>query len=321
MYQNQMVGIDPRNNINDLTNQEWLKRTSSIGITPQQKEAFFNVHPHLYEIRKFLIHQFGPEALQMVFGDIVPSLMVYPYRNPDKYSLAHPASFDEREIIDHIELLTKRNEIVLDIFNGSGNTLSSCYKTGRTGGGIELMTEWIEITKKRILEVTGSPYQSGKNNLYLKQGDCREVLSTMKSDNIDLIITSPPYFNILKNTNGWRSRRRSGNGFAVNYGNSSKDLGMMDNYEEFMGQMTLIYNHCYRILKKGKFMVIIVADISSKGGFVPYHIDTIHAASSPGLKLCGIQVVMDHWKRFNGYGIPVRLSLNFHHHYALIFRK
>jgi len=321
MNQNQMVRVDPKNNINDLTNQEWVERSSSISITPEQKELFFRAQPHLYQIRKALMHELGPEAVRMVFGDLVPSLMVYPAKRPDNYSFAHPASFDEREIIDHIELLTKRNDLVLDLFAGSGNTLSACYKTGRIGAGIELMPEWFELTKKRILEVTGSPYQYGKYNLFLKQGDCREVLPTMKSDYIDFIITSPPYFNILKNSNGWRSRYRSRNGLAVNYGNSTKDLGKIDNYEEFMRHMTLIDGHCYRILKKGKFMVIIVADIFSRGEFVPYHIDTIHAACASGFKICGIQVVMDHWKRCDDYGIPNRLNLSFHHHYALVFQK
>jgi len=321
MYQNQMVALDPRNNVNELTNQEWVSKSSSIRFTPEQKEQFLNVHPHLFQLRVALMNRFGPDVVEAVFGDIVPSLLAYPAIMPDKYSLAHPASFDEREIIDHIELLTKRNELVLDIFSGSGTTLSACYKTGRMGAGIELMDEWIEVTKSRILEVTGSPYQYKKYNLFLKQGDCQEVLPTMKPDYFDFIISSPPYFNILKNPNGWRSKYRRRNGLAVNYGNSERDLGRLNSYQDFMKQMTLIYSQCYRILKKGKFMVIIVADISPKGQFIPYHIDTIHAVCASGFNLRGIQVIMDHWKKCNDYGIPNRFFFNFHHHYALVFQK
>ncbi len=321
MFQNNTnMQIDPRNRINDLSNGEWLERTSSIRLTPEQKEQFLKIQPLLHRLRVSLMEAYGPDLVQATFGDVVPSVMVYPPKMPSRHAFTHPASYDEREIIDHLELLTKRGDLALDIMSGSGTTLSACYKTGRVGAAIELMDEWIEVTKRRILEVTGSPYQYGKHNLCLRQGDCREVLPTMKPDYIDFIISSPPYFNILKNPNGWRSRYRKRNGLAVNYGNSERDLGRLDNYQEFMRQMTLIYGQCYRILKRGKFMVIIVADIS-KGQFVPYHIDTIRAVCASGFNLHGIQVVMDHWKKCNDYGIPNRFFLNFHHHYALIFQK
>lgn len=85
--------------------------------------------------------------------------------------------------------------------------------------------------------------------------------------------------------------------------------------------MGKIYSQCFRVLKKGKFMVVIVTDIFSRGRYVPYHLDTIDVAQAAGFTLKGIQMVMDHWKRKYIYGSPRGLFANFHHHYALIFQK
>jgi DNA modification methylase len=264
---------------------------------------------------------FGPDPVEKLLGDIVPSVVMYPPVRPDKYALAHPATFDEREITDHIKLLSNPGDLVFDPMAGSFTTGISSYKKARMFAGIELMEEWFELGKKRISEIIGSEYQYGKHNLFLKQGDSREVMPKMPPGIADLGIFSPPYFDILKNPKGGRAEYRRRLGLPVNYGNSSKDLGNIHDYREFMKQMEIIYRECFRVLKKGKFMVVIVADICSHGQFVPYHIDTVRACQASGFTLKGIQVVMDQWKRKYVYGPPKRLFVNFHHHYGLIFQK
>ena len=301
--------------------QDWATLASSIKLTPEQEALFLKLKPILFQLRVTLMKEFGDHVVEHLFGDVVPPVLLYPAVRPDQYALAHPGSFDEREIIDHIELFSKPNEIVLDPMVGSGTTMVACYRTGRSGAGIELYDHLIELIKQRILDVTGSPYEYGRHNLRLKQGDCREVMPTMMPEIIDLIVFSPPYFDILKNPRGERAKARRRAGLPVNYGNSPSDLGNMDDYKEFMVQMALIYSQCFRLLKTGKSMVVIVADIVKYGAFIPYHADTIYAAQAAGFKLRGIQVVMDHWKRKNIYGPPRRPYECFHHHYALVFQK
>ena len=86
--------------------------------------------------------------------------------------------------------------------SGSGTTLIACYKKGRIGAGIELMDHWFNLSKQRISEVTGSPYEYGNNNLYLHNDDCIELMPKMKKGIIDFGIFSPPYYDILSNPKG-----------------------------------------------------------------------------------------------------------------------
>jgi len=65
------------------------------------------------------------------------------------YKEAHFATFPEELPETCIKAGTKRGDVVLDIFAGSGTTLSVASKLGRKGIGIELNPEYIKILKKR----------------------------------------------------------------------------------------------------------------------------------------------------------------------------
>lgn len=320
---NQAIQNQSRTNLagHPVSEERWKELASSIRISPDQERAFLEFNPFFHQIRDLIAKKYGEDASASIFGGVEPNVVLYPPQKPNEYALTHPASFDLREVIDHIELLSKPNDKVLDIMCGSGTTLEAAYRTGRVGGGIELMDEWFELAKSRLSRVMGSEYQNGLNRIFLLKGDCREILPDLRNENTDLVVFSPPYFNILKNANGARAHYRKKMGCRINYGNSPKDLGNINNYDEFMAEMTSIYRHCLEILKRQKYMVLIVADIFSRGRFVPFHVDTMLAAESAGFHLKGVQVVMDHWKRKYVYGAPRSGMIDFHHHYALIFQK
>lgn len=51
--------------------------------------------------------------------------------------------------------VTKRGEIVLDPFSGSGTTLIAAHNMGRVGRAIELDPKFVDVTVRRFAEVTG----------------------------------------------------------------------------------------------------------------------------------------------------------------------
>jgi site-specific DNA-methyltransferase (adenine-specific) len=56
-----------------------------------------------------------------------------------------------------IEMLSFKNEVVLDCFSGSGTTGVACYLTGRNYIGIEISKNYYEISKSRIEKITNQP--------------------------------------------------------------------------------------------------------------------------------------------------------------------
>ena len=69
--------------------------------------------------------------------------------NPKPYRGAHFATFPEELPETCIKAGTKKGDVVLDIFAGSGTTLRVASKLGRKGIGIELNPEYVKILKKR----------------------------------------------------------------------------------------------------------------------------------------------------------------------------
>lgn len=67
----------------------------------------------------------------------------------------HPTVKPVAMLKDAILDVTKRGDIVLDCFLGSGSTLIACEQTGRTCYGIELEPKYCDVTIKRYEELTG----------------------------------------------------------------------------------------------------------------------------------------------------------------------
>lgn len=68
---------------------------------------------------------------------------------------SHPTVKPVAMLKDAILDVTKRGDIVLDCFLGSGSTLIACEQTGRICYGIELEPKYCDVTIKRYEELTG----------------------------------------------------------------------------------------------------------------------------------------------------------------------
>ena len=77
----------------------------------------------------------------------------------------HPTVKPVSMIADAILDVTKRNDIVLDAFLGSGSTLIAAEKTGRICYGIELDPIYIDTIIKRWQKVTGKEAIHQESNI------------------------------------------------------------------------------------------------------------------------------------------------------------
>ena len=73
-----------------------------------------------------------------------------------------PANIEEKKIYEHptikpqnilqnlIQVSTKKNDLILDCFSGSGSTAIACMRTKRRFIGYEIDKKFYEIAKNRI---------------------------------------------------------------------------------------------------------------------------------------------------------------------------
>jgi len=282
--------VDPRNKINELANREWMVETKSV---------WFSRPP--------------PR---------------------DKLKAQHPATFAESDIVRLIEFFTKPGGTVLDPFVGSGSTLVACARAGRSGVGIELIEHWAGIARQRVADSSvrspsrTGPEQSPATTTFVEVdqqvliGDARELMPQFTEGSFDFIVTSPPYWNILRKD--WDHKvkaERKSKGLQTRYSDDPNDLGNTESYEQFLDQLGKVFAECRRVLAPKRYMCVVVSDFRHKSEFIAYHSDITRVMESVGFSLEGITILVQDSKNLYPYGIPFAFVSNIHHQYILTFRK
>lgn len=83
-------------------------------------------------------------------------------KQPTVLDFKKPSRSEEHPTMKPVELFayqiqnsTKKNDIVLDLFGGSGTTIIACEQTGRIGYSMELDTKYCDVIIKRYENLTG----------------------------------------------------------------------------------------------------------------------------------------------------------------------
>jgi DNA modification methylase len=192
-----------------------------------------------------------------------------PPRKKDEYT--HPAKFPEKLIKELIMNFTFEKDWVLDIMVGTGSTLIAAYETKRNGIGIELLTEFLQIAKKRVEKVnppTKLPGFESSNKSILINGDARNVVNLLTDykEMIKYCITSPPYWNMLKNPGSEGQQKRRKQGLKLTYSeDNSQDISNISDYSVFLHTLVDIYKKTSSILSKDGKLTVIVKNVKQDG--------------------------------------------------------
>lgn len=237
----------------------------------------------------------------------------------------HPAPYSFQDIEKLISFFTKRGMTVLDPFGGVGSTAKACEICGRQCISIELSEKYHNLSIKRLEKEIG---EGASNNHQFINGDSCSILPTLKDNSVDMVVTSPPYWGILDKQDQKVKKNRVEKNLDTKYSDSDRDLGNVKDYQEFLNILVdKIFIQCARILRSGKYMLIVVSDFRDKGNFISFHSDIIQRLNNkniPGggiLGLAGTKVLIQNHKSLHPYGYPFSYVENIHHQYVLIFRK
>lgn len=233
----------------------------------------------------------------------------------------HPAPFSFTDVARLIRFFTKSGHTVLDPFVGIGSTLKAAAVEGRKGLGIELNPQFVELARERLSSELDGNLLAERDQKVL-EGDVRDLLPTIAESSVDLVITSPPYWNILHKEDHKARQERSSKGLATRYSDDERDFGNIGEYDVFLRELTEIFSGCARPLRPGRYMALVVGDFRDKGSYRMFHADlarSLEEASSFVLK--GITILHQPQKRVFPYGYPAAYVPNLHHQYILILRN
>jgi len=236
-------------------------------------------------------------------------------KTPEEMKLKHPAMFPVELCRRLIQIYTKKGDLVIDPFVGSGSTLVACKELGRRGVGIDINEKFVKLAQERLVQESLDTSEIESPKVYTD--DAANLLNYVEVESADLCITSPPYWMV-------HLRRRSADYKQPRpYSQLARDLGNITDYPTFMAELKRIFENVYRALKTGKRCIVIVMDIRVMNKFIPYHMDIAAIMKDIGFSLEDI-IIWDRRKEYNKLrplGYPYVFIVNKVHEYIMIFRK
>jgi len=229
----------------------------------------------------------------------------------------HPAPFPYSMIERLVKFFTKKDALVLDPFCGVASTLKACGLNERRGIGIELVPKWVNLSKKRLKEEVPN-YSEQK----IIKGDSRKILDRFDPNSFDFIVTSPPYWQILTKAADHKViKERIEKNLDTKYSEDKNDLGNITDYDQFLKELKLIFQKCFKVLKHGKYMVVVVSDFRHKSKYIPFHSDVAMIMEKSGFETKSMSILVQNAKQLFPYGYPYDFVPNIHHQFILIFKK
>ena len=237
----------------------------------------------------------------------------------DKIALKHPAPFMVKDIIKLVSFFTKKKQIVLDPFNGTGTTLLACCRTGRKGIGIDLNKNYNDLAKKRLKD---QPNYKDQKIIF---GNSLNKIKNIEGE-INYCVTSPPYHNILRNKgNGIRDVKdnyRKGARTGVEYYSENKnDLGNQKSYQNFLNLFEKIMSEVFLKLKNRSYTSIVISDFTVNKKEKNVQGDVVNLMQNIGFDFVGTTVLLQETKPLYPFGYPYSYVINHHHQNIINFRK
>ncbi len=176
-----------------------------------------------------------------------------------------------------IQRYTKKGDVVLDGFLGSGTTLIESQRLGRHGIGIELLPEVAQSAKARIESEPN--IHSVQNHIII--GDSSSIsikeqihiaLSRIGKDALDLVLLHPPYHDIIK------------------FSQNPNDLSNKPTVEEFCDAFGQVIENTTEALRPERFLVIVIGDKYSDSEWIPLGFYAMQEAMKRGFSLKSIVI-------------------------------
>jgi DNA modification methylase len=245
-----------------------------------------------------------------------------------KKHLKHGATFPEKLSSRLISMYSKENDIILDPFLGTGTTVLSALNLNRAGIGIELSSDFFEISKNEIEENIGL---FSNKNYKLINGDSLTEIDTLDDSTIQLTVTSPPYADLIHKVTEDRNKRHKKSAFVIEnnattkiYSNNDKDLGNMA-FNQYITVVEKLMKKIYSKTKCGGYNVWIVKDYRDVKNKIPY-VD-LHSAIAEAGKKAGFKyhdlIIWDQNEQRSLVllGYPSIFYVNQNHSFIIVLRK
>jgi len=147
---------------------------------------------------------------------------------------------------------TKKGDLVLDGFAGSGTTLIECRRLDRNGIGIELNHDVATAARKLV---GSEPVLPGRRTEIVEgdssKVDIRPILKHFGATGVGLLIMHPPYHDIIR------------------FSEDPDDLSNAPDVESFLGRFAACLDNLVPFLEGDRYMALVIGDKYAGGEWIP----------------------------------------------------
>ncbi len=225
-----MSEVSPKNRLNELTPQQWLRFTKTwfIHNPPPRKKAE----------------------------------MLHPAKYPEKMIEEFVRFFTKEGGIVFDPFLGTGSTLVAchnSNRNGIGIELQEKYA--------KIARERIQLLESQLkLDEQGSKLKAKQVVLQGNSAELEKYWKEYSLPLVDLVITSPPYGPML-NKKGLVTKKREEEGLDLKYSDDTNDLGNATGYENFLQKLMVIFTQMKPLIKEDGYLVVILQNYMDKGEY------------------------------------------------------
>ena len=125
---------------------------------------------------------------------------------------------------------------------------------------------------------------------------------------------------MLHRSTGNFKERRDKNNYDQKYSDGLNDLGNIEDYDQFIGEIVKIFKQIYPILKNKGYITVIIKNVKKEGKLYPLAWDLAKQLGELYI-LKDEKIWIQDKVRLAPYGYPYSWVSNIIHHYCLILQK
>lgn len=197
---------------------------------------------------------------------------------------------------------SKEKDHILDCMIGGGTTAIAAKILNRHITCVDVNEQALERTRKSLeFEV------ENKSKQRIIKCDARNM-TFIKNEEIDFVLTHPPYADIVKYSEG----------------KIEEDLSGIHDLDKFCDEIEKVASELYRVLKKGKFCAILMGDTRRNKMYQPLAFKVMERFLKQGFVLKEDIIKRQHNCKATGFWVKRSQESNFlliMHEHLFIFQK
>jgi DNA modification methylase len=167
---------------------------------------------------------------------------------------------------------TRKNDVVLDMFLGSGTTALEARRLGRRCVGVEIKSDMARSVREKFPDDDGVKVVHADSRTARAANGVRAALSEWDREAAQFLVLHPPYHDIIR------------------FSDIAGDLSNAETLDDFLKDFGKVARRGFKLLEPGRFAVLIIGDKYAGGELVPLGFRCMEEMTAAGFRLKSIVV-------------------------------